>query len=91
MATEHTFQLYDLTVAVEAIHGNCTCNMVVGDCFHVNGGKLSLPEGKDFCLYALNSCMPLLMRPRVVSLPATVSCTNSEANSNSVTVWPSTS
>ncbi len=60
MPQDHSFQLYDLTVSVEAIHGNCTCNMSVGDCFHVRGGKLSLPDGADFCLYALNSCMPLI-------------------------------
>ncbi len=54
------FELYDLTVVVEAIEGHCTCNMAVGDCFYLRGGKLSLPEGKDFCVYALQSTLPLL-------------------------------
>jgi len=29
------FELYDLTVVVEEINGNCTCEMSVGDCFHL--------------------------------------------------------
>lgn len=55
-----TFTLYDLTVSVEEIHGNCTCAMRVGDCFFLQGGKLSLPDGADFCLYALQATLPLL-------------------------------
>ncbi len=54
------FELYDLTITVEQINGNCTCNMAIGDCFHLKGGKLSLPEKSDFCLYALQSTLPLL-------------------------------
>ncbi len=54
------FQLYDLTVVVEAIHGHCTCDMQVGDRFYLRGGKLSLPDGASFCLYALQSTIPLL-------------------------------
>ena len=54
------FELYDLTVVVEAIEGNCTCAMRVGDCFYLHGGKLSLPDSADFCLYALQSTLPLL-------------------------------
>lgn len=54
------FELYDLGVVVEKIEGNCTCNMQVGDCFFVRGGKISMPAGQDFCLYALQSTVPLL-------------------------------
>ncbi len=54
------FDLYDLTIVVEAIEGNCTCNMKVGDCFFMRGGKISLTAGADFCLYALQSAIPLL-------------------------------
>lgn len=54
------FQLYDLTVVVEAIEGHCTCNMTVGDSFSLRGGKLSLPNNADFCLYALQAVIPLL-------------------------------
>jgi uncharacterized repeat protein (TIGR04076 family) len=55
-----TFELYDLAVVVEAIEGNCTCAMRVGDRFFLRGGKLSLPDGADFCLYALQAVIPLL-------------------------------
>ena len=54
------FELYDLIVQVESINGNCTCQMSVGDRFELSGGKLSMPEGQSFCLYALQSCIPLL-------------------------------
>lgn len=54
------FQLYDLVVVVEAIEGNCTCSMAVGDCFFMRSGKISLPDGADFCLYALQAAVPLL-------------------------------
>ena len=69
MADNDTFQLYDLTVVVEAIEGNCTCSMQVGDCFYLHGGKLSLPEGKDFCVYALQSTLPLLPAKQRVTHP----------------------
>ena len=54
------FELYDLTVVVEKIEGHCTCAMVEGDCFHMRGGKISLPDGADFCLYALQATLPIL-------------------------------
>lgn len=54
------FELYDLAVVVEAIEGHCTCSMTVGDTFFLRGGKISLPEGADFCLYALQAVIPLL-------------------------------
>lgn len=58
--TSDQFDLYDLTIVVEAINGRCTCNMAVGDRFHLKGGKLSLPNDSDFCLYALQAAIPLL-------------------------------
>lgn len=54
------FELYDLAVVVERIDGQCTCDMAVGDTVEVRGGKLSLPAGRSFCLYALQAVMPLL-------------------------------
>ncbi|MFO7631284.1 MAG: TIGR04076 family protein [Caldilinea sp.] len=54
------FELYDLVIVVETIEGNCTCSMTVGDCFYLRGGKLSLPAGHDFCVYALQATLPLL-------------------------------
>lgn len=54
------FELYDLALVVEAIEGNCTCSMAVGDAVFLRGGKLSLPDGQSFCLYALQAAIPLL-------------------------------
>src|SRR5258706_3298094 len=53
-------ELFDLRVTVEEIRGTCTCNQAVGDWFEVRGGQLSLPPGQAFCLYALQSTIPLL-------------------------------
>ena len=64
------FQLYDLTITVESIEGNCTCNMTVGDCFYLRGGKLSMPNDADFCLYALQAAIPLLPAKQRQNHPA---------------------
>jgi uncharacterized repeat protein (TIGR04076 family) len=58
--SDDEFELYDLTVVVEKIEGHCTCNMAEGDQFYLRGGKISLPDGADFCLYALQAVIPLL-------------------------------
>jgi uncharacterized repeat protein (TIGR04076 family) len=60
MTVDDTFELWDLRVVIEEIRGRCTCDHEVGDYFDVVGGKLSLPSGKAFCLYALQSTLPLL-------------------------------
>ncbi len=57
---EDEFELYDLEVVVERIEGHCTCDMRVGDRFFLRSGKLALPEGQSFCLYALQAVIPLL-------------------------------
>ncbi|MBI1295383.1 TIGR04076 family protein [bacterium] len=65
------FELYDLTVVVEEINGNCTCNMQVGDCFYLRrSSSLSLPDGGHFCLWALNSVLPLLSAKQRRNHPA---------------------
>jgi uncharacterized repeat protein (TIGR04076 family) len=64
------FQLYDLIVVVEKIDGHCTCSMQVGDCFYLRSGKISLPDGADFCLYALQSVIPLLPAKQRLNHPA---------------------
>lgn len=64
------FELYDLQIIVEKIEGNCTCEMTVGDCFYLKGGKLSMPDGANFCLYALQSTIPLLPAKQRMSHPA---------------------
>ena len=64
------FELYDLKIVVEKIDGHCTCTMSVGDCFYLKGGKLSLPDGANFCLYALQSTIPLLPAKQRLNHPA---------------------
>lgn len=64
------FELYDLKIQVESIDGNCTCQMAIGDHFFLKGGKLSMPDKSDFCLYALQSCIPLLPAKQRIGHPA---------------------
>ncbi len=64
------FELYDLTIVVEKIGGNCTCKMSIGDKFYLKGGKLSMPEKAEFCLYALQSTLPLLPTKQRKNHPA---------------------
>jgi uncharacterized repeat protein (TIGR04076 family) len=64
------FELYDLEVVVEAIEGHCTCAMQVGDKVYMRGGKVSLPDGADFCIYALQAAIPLLPAKQRRSHPA---------------------
>lgn len=55
------FDLYDLRVTVVAIEGRSVCGMQVGDYFEVTeSSKIRIPEGKFFCMYALNAVLPLL-------------------------------
>lgn len=55
------FKLYDLRVTVHAIEGRPVCGLQVGDYFEVTeSSKLRLPDGKFFCIYALNAVLPLL-------------------------------
>jgi uncharacterized repeat protein (TIGR04076 family) len=58
--TDDTFELFDLRVQIDEIRGNCTCEHQIGEHFELRGGKLSLPNGQSFCLYALSSVLPLL-------------------------------
>ncbi len=73
------FELYDLAIIVESIEGNCTCAMSVGDCFYMRGGKISLPDGADFCLYAMQAVIPLLPAKQRLNHPADWMETDSRA------------
>ena len=54
-------ELFDLRVTVESIEGRSVCGLAVGDWFElVNSSELRLPDGKHFCLFALQSVLPLL-------------------------------
>ncbi len=45
----------NLIITIKAIGGNCDTHKV-GDCFKLEGGRLSFPgENKHVCIYALSS------------------------------------
>ncbi|HLT19858.1 MAG TPA: TIGR04076 family protein [Thermomicrobiales bacterium] len=61
MSDGDRFELYDLRVTVDAIHGRSVCGLQVGDYFEVTeSSRVRIPEGKHFCLYALQAVLPLL-------------------------------
>jgi len=54
-------QLFDLRVTVERIEGRSVCGLEVGDYFELTeSSKIRIPEGRHFCIYALQSVLPLL-------------------------------
>ena len=54
-------RLYDLRVTVERIEGRSVCGMKPGDYFELaESSKLRIPEGRHFCVYALQAVLPLL-------------------------------
>ena len=54
-------RLYDLRVTVERIEGRSVCGLAVGDYFELTeSSRVRIPDGKHFCLYALQSVLPLL-------------------------------
>lgn len=61
MTAVSEMDLFDLRVVVERIEGRSVCGMAVGDSFElVDSSHLRLPAGKHFCIYALQSVLPLL-------------------------------
>jgi uncharacterized repeat protein (TIGR04076 family) len=60
-AQETPFELAKLRVTVKAIEGRSVCGLKVGDYFEVSGSnRITIPDGKHFCLYALAAVIPLL-------------------------------
>jgi len=54
-------RLYDLRVTVERIEGRSVCGLEVGDYVVVTEScRGRIPVGKHFCLFALQSVLPLL-------------------------------
>ena len=54
-------QLYDLRVTVERIEGRSVCGLEVGDYFEVTeSSRVRIPEGRHFCLFAIQAVLPLL-------------------------------
>ena len=52
--------LKSLRVVVESVNGKCTAPMKPGDEFILRSGRLYIPPGGHFCLYALQAAVPLL-------------------------------
>lgn len=48
-----------IKITVERIDGYCNMPMLVGDHFFIDGSKLSVPDGKYICMWALQSMMPI--------------------------------
>ena len=48
-----------IKVSVERINGTCNLPLLVGDYFFVEDSKLTIPEGKHVCIWALQSMMPI--------------------------------
>jgi uncharacterized repeat protein (TIGR04076 family) len=63
------FDLFDLRIRIEEIRGHCTCDHRVGDEFELRSGKLHLPAGQSFCLYALQATIPLLPAKQRITHP----------------------
>ena len=54
-------ELFDLRVTVERIEGRSVCGLQEGDWFElVNSNELRIPDGKHFCVFALQAVLPLL-------------------------------
>ena len=54
-------RLFDLRVTVERIEGRSVCGLEVGDYFELTeSSRVRIPEGRHFCLYALQAVIPLL-------------------------------
>ena len=62
-------RLYDLRVTVERIEGRSVCGLQVGDYFEVTeSSRVRIPEGKHFCLFAMQSVL-VLLPAKMRSLP----------------------
>ncbi len=48
-----------IKVTVEKIDGYCNMPLHIGDHFFVEDSKLTIPEGKHVCIWALQSMMPV--------------------------------
>jgi uncharacterized repeat protein (TIGR04076 family) len=61
LAVVTEMRLFDLRVTVERIEGRSVCGLEVGDYFEVTeSNRIRIPEGRHFCMYALQSVLPLL-------------------------------
>jgi len=52
----------ELKVTVKRIKERCGAKLKEGDYFLIKGkGKIAIPEGTEFCIYALQALIPFLM------------------------------
>lgn len=56
---ETSEHLKALRIVVEEV-GRCTSGLKPGDYFLLSAGRLHIPAGRHFCLYALHAALPLL-------------------------------
>jgi uncharacterized repeat protein (TIGR04076 family) len=52
--------LWNLRVGVHEVRGTCTSGMKPGDYCLLRSGRLYIPTGRHFCLYALQAAFPFL-------------------------------
>ncbi len=52
--------LKTLRIEVESVDGHCTSRMKPGDHLYLCDGRIYMPAGRHFCLYALQAALPLL-------------------------------
>ena len=48
-----------IKVSVERVGGCCNLPMTIGDCFYLDGSKLSIPDGAFVSMWALHRMMPV--------------------------------
>ena len=60
MNHDDEFPLYDLRVEVVQNRGRMMCHEQIGDYFEVVGGRIALPAGQGFPIFALGALLPLL-------------------------------
>ena len=48
-----------IKITVERVDGHCNLPLLVGDHFYVEDSRLTIPEGKHVCIWALQSMMPV--------------------------------
>lgn len=59
--SEGITEIYDLRVSVDRIEGRSVCGLQVGDSFELTeSSRLRIPDGRHFCVFALQSVLPFL-------------------------------
>jgi uncharacterized repeat protein (TIGR04076 family) len=59
--SEDVTEIFDLRVTVERIEGRSVCGLAVGDSFELTeSSRLRIPDGRHFCVFALQSILPFL-------------------------------